>query len=54
VDTPGHADFGGEVERTLSMVDGALLLVDACDGTMPQTRFVVQKALDKFSSWFWS
>ncbi len=46
VDTPGHADFGGEVERTLSMVDGALLLVDACDGPMPQTRFVVQKALD--------
>lgn len=43
VDTPGHADFGGEVERTLSMVDGALLLVDACDGPMPQTRFVVQK-----------
>jgi GTP-binding protein len=46
VDTPGHADFGGEVERTLSMVDGVLLLVDACDGPMPQTRFVVQKALD--------
>lgn len=46
VDTPGHADFGGEVERTLGMVDGALLLVDACDGPMPQTRFVVQKALD--------
>ncbi len=46
VDTPGHADFGGEVERILSMVDGALLLVDACDGPMPQTRFVVQKALD--------
>lgn len=46
VDTPGHADFGGEVERTLSMVDGALLLVDACDGPMPQTRFVVQKALE--------
>jgi GTP-binding protein len=45
VDTPGHADFGGEVERILSMVDGALLLVDACDGPMPQTRFVVQKAL---------
>ena len=45
VDTPGHADFGGEVERTLSMVDGALLLVDALDGPMPQTRFVVQKAL---------
>ncbi|HHW25882.1 MAG TPA: translational GTPase TypA [Firmicutes bacterium] len=46
VDTPGHADFGGEVERILSMVDGALLLVDACDGPMPQTRFVVQKALE--------
>ena len=46
VDTPGHADFGGEVERTLSMVDGALLLVDACEGPMPQTRFVVQKALE--------
>ncbi len=46
VDTPGHADFGGEVERTLGMVDGALLLVDACDGPMPQTRFVVQKALE--------
>ena len=43
VDTPGHADFGGEVERTLSMVDGALLLVDALDGPMPQTRFVVQR-----------
>lgn len=46
VDTPGHADFGGEVERTLGMVDGALLLVDACDGPMPQTRFVVRKALE--------
>lgn len=45
VDTPGHADFGGEVERSLSMVDGAILLVDARDGPMPQTRFVVQKAL---------
>ncbi len=45
VDTPGHADFGGEVERTLSMVDGVILLVDGCDGPMPQTRFVVQKAL---------
>ncbi len=45
VDTPGHADFGGEVERTLSMVDGAILLVDGRDGPMPQTRFVVQKAL---------
>jgi len=46
VDTPGHADFGGEVERILGMVDGALLLVDASDGPMPQTRFVVQKALE--------
>src|SRR3989338_20494 len=46
VDTPGHADFGGEVERTLRMVDGALLVVDAKDGPMPQTRFVLKKALD--------
>jgi GTP-binding protein len=45
VDTPGHADFGGEVERVLGMVDGALLLVDAVEGVMPQTRFVVGKAL---------
>lgn len=45
VDTPGHADFGGEVERALSLVDGVLLLVDAVDGPMPQTRFVTQKAL---------
>ena len=45
VDTPGHADFGGEVERVLSMVDSVLLLVDAVDGTMPQTRFVTRKAL---------
>jgi len=44
VDTPGHADFGGEVERVLSMVDGVLLLIDAVDGPMPQTRFVTQKA----------
>src|ERR1043165_5201447 len=44
-DTPGHADFGGEVERVLSMVDGVLLLVDAVDGPMPQTRFVTRKAL---------
>ena len=42
VDTPGHADFGGEVERVLKMVDGVLLLVDAFEGTMPQTRFVLQ------------
>ena len=44
VDTPGHADFGGEVERILSMVDSVLLLVDAVEGPMPQTRFVTQKA----------
>src|SRR5579863_9061735 len=44
VDTPGHADFGGEVERVLAMVDSVLLLVDAVDGPMPQTRFVTQKA----------
>ncbi|MGI8923416.1 MAG: translational GTPase TypA [Fimbriimonadales bacterium] len=44
VDTPGHADFGGEVERVLSMVDGVLLVVDACEGPMPQTRFVLKKA----------
>ncbi|QCF25004.1 translational GTPase TypA [Hydrocarboniclastica marina] len=46
VDTPGHADFGGEVERVMSMVDSVLLLVDAVDGPMPQTRFVTQKAFD--------
>src|ERR687886_2695111 len=45
VDTPGHADFGGEVERILSMVDGVVLLVDAAEGPMPQTKFVVSKAL---------
>jgi GTP-binding protein len=45
IDTPGHADFGGEVERVLNMTDGVLLLVDAFEGTMPQTRFVLQKAL---------
>ena len=45
IDTPGHADFGGEVERVLSMVDGVLLLVDAVEGPMPQTRFVTRKAL---------
>ncbi|MCL4721654.1 MAG: GTP-binding protein, partial [Gammaproteobacteria bacterium] len=44
IDTPGHADFGGEVERVLSMADSVLLLVDAVDGPMPQTRFVTQKA----------
>ncbi len=47
IDTPGHADFGGEVERVLSMVDSVLLLVDAVDGPMPQTRFVTQKAFDQ-------
>jgi GTP-binding protein len=46
IDTPGHADFGGEVERALSMVDGAILLVDASEGPLPQTRFVLKKALD--------
>jgi len=46
VDTPGHADFGGEVERTLTMVDGVLLLVDASEGPLPQTRFVLRKALE--------
>src|SRR3972149_1495126 len=45
VDTPGHADFGGEVERTLKMVDGVLLLIDAVDGPMPQTKFVLSKSL---------
>ena len=45
LDTPGHADFGGEVERALSMVDGVILLVDACEGPLPQTRFVLAKAL---------
>src|ERR687885_1305604 len=45
VDTPGHADFGGEVERVMNLVDGVLLLVDAMDGPMPQTRFVLRKAL---------
>ena len=46
VDTPGHADFGGEVERILRMVDGVILLVDAAEGPMPQTRFVTRKALE--------
>src|ERR1019366_7376397 len=45
IDTPGHADFAGEVERVLPMVDGVLLLVDAVEGPMPQTRFVTRKAL---------
>src|SRR3954467_15104429 len=47
VDTPGHADFGGEVERALTMVDGVLLLVDASEGPLPQTRFVLRKALEQ-------
>ncbi|WP_147820930.1 translational GTPase TypA [Salidesulfovibrio onnuriiensis] len=47
IDTPGHADFGGEVERSLSMADGAILLVDASEGPLPQTRFVLKKALDQ-------
>ncbi len=47
VDTPGHADFGGEVERTLTLVDGVMLLVDACEGPLPQTRFVLMKALER-------
>src|SRR5512132_3948326 len=46
VDTPGHADFGGEVERALAMVDGVVLLVDASEGPLPQTRFVLRKALE--------
>jgi len=47
IDTPGHADFGGEVERGLEMVDGVILLVDASEGPLPQTRFVLRKALEK-------
>ena len=47
IDTPGHADFGGEVERVLKMVDGVVLVVDAFEGPMPQTKFVLQKALDR-------
>ncbi len=46
IDTPGHADFGGEVERALSMADGAILLVDASEGPLPQTRFVLKKTLE--------
>ena len=46
IDTPGHADFGGEVERVLNMADGCILLIDAVDGPMPQTRFVLTKALE--------
>src|ERR671919_3076656 len=48
VDTPGHADFGGEVERGLKMVEGVLLLVDASEGPLPQTRFVLRKALESY------
>jgi TypA_BipA: GTP-binding protein TypA/BipA len=51
VDTPGHADFGGEVERVLKMVNGVLLLVDAAEGCMPQTRFVLQKLCSKICPW---
>ena len=47
LDTPGHADFGGEVERIMKMVDGVLLVVDAYEGCMPQTRFVLKKALEQ-------
>ena len=47
VDTPGHADFGGEVERSLNLVDGVLLLVDSSEGPLPQTRFVLKKALER-------
>src|SRR5690606_41600264 len=47
MDTPGHADFGGEVERIMKMVDGVLLVVDAYEGCMPQTRFVLKKALEQ-------
>jgi GTP-binding protein len=50
VDTPGHADFGGEVERALTMVDGVLLLVDASEGPLPQTRFVLRKTLEELPS----
>ena len=52
LDTPGHADFGGEVERIMNMVDGVLLVVDAYEGTMPQTRFVLKKA--KFNNFLFS
>ena len=54
VDTPGHADFGGEVERVLKMVDGMMLLVDASEGPLPQTRYVLSKALDQSSRRSWS
>ena len=51
IDTPGHSDFGGEVERVLNMADGVILLVDAFEGPMPQTRFVLQKALSFVVVW---
>ena len=51
IDTPGHADFGGEVERGLNLVDGAMLLVDASEGPLPQTRFVVKKSSGKRSAY---
>ena len=54
IDTPGHADFGGEVERVLQMADGALLLVDAQEGPMPQTYFVLKKALARHCRLSWS
>ena len=54
VDTPGHADFGGEVERALKMVDGVMLLVDASEGPLPQTRYVLSKALEAKLSRSWS
>lgn len=53
LDTPGHADFGGEVERIMSMVDGVVLVVDAYEGTMPQTRFVLKKALEAGHRQLW-
>ncbi|GAB4442846.1 MAG: hypothetical protein OHK0040_13800 [bacterium] len=53
VDTPGHADFGGEVERTLKLVDGALLLVDASEGPLPQTRFVLKRPWSSTSQLLW-
>ena len=53
VDTPGHADFGGEVERIMSMVDGAVVLVDASEGPLPQTKFVVSKALKAVCARSW-
>lgn len=53
MDTPGHADFGGEVERIMKMVDGVVLVVDAYEGTMPQTRFVLKKLWNKTLSQLW-